>query len=91
LSRAAGDADRAAALDLRDLADDRADRTRRAGNDDRVSRLRLADVEQAEVRGHARHAERSEVDRQRCDARIDPTSPLPSLSEYSCTPVQPVT
>ena len=71
LLRAAGDADHAAALDLRDLPDDRAHRAGRAGDDHRLARLRLADVEQAEVRRHARHAERAEVHRQRREARVD--------------------
>ena len=71
LLAAAGDADGATAFDLRDLPDHHADRAGRAGDDDRLARLRLADVEQAEVRRHARHAERAEIHRQRRDARID--------------------
>ena len=41
------------------------DRAGRAGDHHRFARLRLADVEQAEIGGHARHAERAEIDRQR--------------------------
>ena len=63
---AAGDADRARALELRDLADDRAHGAGRRGHDDGLALLRLADVEQPEVRGHAGEAERPEqaLDRQ---------------------------
>ena len=41
---AAGDADDAAALDLGDLADDRADRAGRRRDHDGFARLRLADI-----------------------------------------------
>src|SRR5215469_5207075 len=41
---AAGDADRAAALDLGDLPHDGADRARGGSDDDRLARLRLADL-----------------------------------------------
>ena len=45
--------DRAAPGDLRELADDLADRPGRSGDDDGVARLGLADVEEAEVGGEA--------------------------------------
>jgi len=60
----AGDADRAAAFDPRDLADDAPYRPSRARHDDGLARLGAADVEQAEVRGHARHSEHAEVARE---------------------------
>src|SRR3989442_880900 len=52
-----GDPDRAAAADLRELADDGADGAGGGGDDDRLAGLGLADVVEADVRGHARHAE----------------------------------
>ena len=67
----AGDADRAAALDLCNLADGRADRSGGAGDDGSVAGLGLSDIEEAEICGHARHAERIEKDRQRRDFGID--------------------
>src|SRR5439155_19094685 len=63
----AGDADDATALELRDLTDDGADGARRRGDDDRLAGFRLADVEQADVRGHARHPEHAE---RRGDRRV---------------------
>ena len=57
----AGDADDAAPMDLGDLADDVPDRPRRRRDDDGLARLRLADLEQSEVRGQpvgAEHPER---------------------------------
>jgi hypothetical protein len=51
-----GDADHAAAHDPGDLAHHLADRARRGGDDDRLAGLGLADFEQAEIGGHARHA-----------------------------------
>jgi hypothetical protein len=68
---AAGDTDRAAALDLRDLADGRADGPGSAGDNDGVAGLGLADVEEAEIGGHAGHAERVEKNGQRRDFGID--------------------
>jgi len=57
---APGDADHAAAADLRDLRGNAAGRTRGARDDDGLALARLADVEQAEVGGQARHAEAPE-------------------------------
>ena len=54
---AAGDADGAAALDLGDLADDRADRAGGRRDHHRLAGLGLADLEQAEIGGPAGHAE----------------------------------
>src|SRR5204863_5065312 len=68
---ATGNADDACALQLGDLPDDAADRTGRAGDDDRVTGLQLARVEQTEVRRHAGHAERTEEGRQRREAGVD--------------------
>ena len=47
----------ATAPDLRQLADGLSHGARRARHDDRLAGLRRTDVEQAEVRGHAGHAE----------------------------------
>ena len=72
LVRAAGNADRAAALDFRDLSDDGADGAGRAGYDNGLSGLRLAYFEQAEIGGQSRHSQRAEEDRQRGDASVGP-------------------
>ena len=58
--RTAGDAHGAAPLDARDLAHHLADRARSRRNDDGLAGLGLADFEQAEIGGHARHAEDAE-------------------------------
>ena len=68
---AAGDADRAASLDFCDLPDGRANRAGSAGNDDGITLLRRADIQQAEISGHAGHAERVEKRRQRRELWID--------------------
>ena len=58
----------------------------------RLARLGRADVEQAEVGGHARHAER-----RRASAAAAPapdrswSTPWPAPTAYACTPVMPVT
>jgi hypothetical protein len=67
----ARDPDHAAAHDLGDLPDDRADRARGARHHHGLACLRLAHVQQPEVRGHAGHAERAEVDRQGNQPRVD--------------------
>ena len=54
---AAGDAERACALDPVNLSDQRADRAAGACEHDGVARFRLADVEQIHVGGEAGHAE----------------------------------
>src|ERR1044072_5406804 len=54
---AAGDADRAAAFDLRDLANGQAHRARRAGNDHSLALLWLTNVEQTEIGGETWHTE----------------------------------
>ena len=58
---AARDADHAASPDLRDLPDHGTHRTCCGRNDDGLARLWPADVEETEVCGHARHAERAQV------------------------------
>src|SRR5207237_10252438 len=68
LRGAARDADDAAALELRQLADGLSHRARCARNNHRVARLRLADIEQAEVRRHARPAQHVEPLRHRAQA-----------------------
>ena len=69
LVRPAGDAHGSAAGDLRDLADDMADGSPRARDDDRVAGLRAADVEQAEVGGEAGGADCMERERGRVEER----------------------
>ena len=71
-SCAAGDADRAAALDPGDLPGDAADRPGGARDDDGLTRLGPADVEQAEVGGQAADAEGAEMDRGRREGRVHP-------------------
>ena len=61
----AGDADRTAAFDLRDLPDRASDRARGGGHDHGFAALRLTDVEETDVRGAARHAEDAEIRRDR--------------------------
>ena len=55
------DADDAAAFQLGDLTDDGADRARGGGHHDRLARHGLADIEQAEIGGGARHAEHTHI------------------------------
>src|SRR5690606_22660818 len=64
LVRPARYADSATALDLRDLADDGTDGARSGRNDNRLARLRAANLQQAEIGGEARHAASAEHDRQ---------------------------
>ena len=66
---AAGDSDRAATGELRELADDLADGTGGAGDDDRVARDRFADVEQAEVRREPGRADRVQREGRRLEGR----------------------
>ncbi len=86
---ASGDPDGAAALDLGDLADDAADGARRARHDDRVALLGLADVQQPEVGGHARHPEGAEVDRQRGEPGIDLDHPVAGEHGVLLNPGEP--
>ena len=60
LGAPAGNADEAAAFYFGNLANSLADRTRRSRDDDGFAGLRLAHVQQAEVAGHAGHAEHIE-------------------------------
>ena len=62
---AARDADHAAALDLGDLPDHRADRAGRRRDDHRLACLRLGNVHQPEIRRHPGCAERTHIGRQR--------------------------
>jgi len=55
-----GDSDNAAALDLCDLPDDRADGAGGSCNDDSLSRFRLADFEKPHIRGHPGHSENAQ-------------------------------
>src|SRR4029077_13995475 len=68
---ATGDAHRARAPDFRELSDDAADRARRRGYHQRVARPGLAELLQAEVRRHARHADEAEVIAERRARRVD--------------------
>src|SRR5258706_2952669 len=70
--RPAGNADGAAALDLRNLADDRADGARRGRDNDGFAGLRLPYFEQAEIRGPNGHAYSADPAFERCQAGIDP-------------------
>src|SRR5437773_562601 len=56
----AGDADDPRALALGKLSSDRADRTRGGGDDDGLAGFRLADIGEADIGGHPRHAEDAE-------------------------------
>ena len=68
----AGDPDRTGALDLRDLADRRADRAGGRGDHDGLARLRPADLEESGVRREARHAEHAEGGGDGHDGRVEP-------------------
>src|SRR6267378_1444147 len=68
---AAGDADGAAAPDLRELSDDAADRARGRGHYHGLARLRRADLLQAEIRRDARHAEYAQVVAERRARLVD--------------------
>ena len=68
---AARDADGAAAHELGDLAHDLADGTGGSRHHDRLAGLGLADMQQAEIGGHARHAEHAVGGRDRRDRGID--------------------
>src|SRR5207249_8430818 len=67
----AGTSDDAAALDLRDLADDGADGTGGSRDEDGFVFLGAADVEKADVGGHPRHAESSQKGLEWREVRID--------------------
>ena len=66
---AAGDADDVTTLDLRNLADDRADRTGGGGDHDGLAGLGLADMEQAEIGGQPGDAVDAEQMRHRLHLR----------------------
>ena len=66
---AAGDADGAGAGDLRDLADRGADRAGGRGHHHGFAGLRLADLVQARIGGHAGHAEHADGGRDRRQLR----------------------
>src|SRR5262245_34813083 len=71
----AGDAHRATAANLRELADGRADRAGGGGDHDRFAGLGLAEIVEADVRRHARHAEHAERRGDRRRLRIQPDRP----------------
>jgi hypothetical protein len=60
-----------AAAQLRDLAGDAADRTRRAGDEYGFAILHGGGAEQPDVGGHARHAEHAEIGRWRRRERAE--------------------
>ena len=68
---AAGDADHAAALDPGHLPDHHPDRASGTGHHHGVAFLRGADVEQAEICGHAGHPEHAQVGGQRGEPGVD--------------------
>ena len=61
LLRPAGDTDDARPIGLGELAGDRADRARRGRDDDRLARLRLADIADPDPGGQPGHPERAHV------------------------------
>ena len=61
LCLAAGAADDAAAFDLGDLADDGADGAGGGGDKDGLPGFGAADVEEADIGGHARHTEGADI------------------------------
>ena len=67
---AAGDADDAAALELGDLSDDRADGAAGGADHDRFAGLGLADVEQPHIRGKSGHSQHAERERRFRHGRI---------------------
>src|SRR5581483_3105384 len=73
---AAGKPDGACALDPGDLADGLAYRARRRSDNDGLARLRLADLEQACIGGHAGHAEHTHRSRDWRNPGIDLGEPL---------------
>jgi len=95
LGRAAGDADHAAALDLRELACELSHGDGRARDDHRLTRLGLADLEQPEVGrqpGAAQHQPILERAQQGIDlGQIGSRHLFGADAEYSCTPSRPIT
>src|SRR3546814_4129314 len=69
--RAAGNPHDPAALDLRDLADERADGAGPGRHDDGLAFLRLADLEQAGIGGKPGHAEDAEGGARRREALVE--------------------
>src|SRR5438270_13154604 len=78
---AAGDADGARAPDFRQLPDDAADRARGGGDHHRLAGLRLAELLQPAVGGHAGHAHQSEVLARRGPRAVDAARLLASAIE----------
>ena len=72
---APGNADDAAALELGDLPDDRADGAAGGADHHRFTGLGLADVEQAHIRGEAGHAEHAERERGLRHGRVELVEP----------------
>ena len=79
------------ALQLGDLAHDPTDRPRGAGDEHGLTRLRAADVEQAEVGGHPRHAQRPQIHGQGRQGGVHLQQRAPRDHAYSWTPSRPVT
>src|SRR6266542_4450181 len=69
--RAAGDADRSRAGELRELANQRPDRTAGRRDDDGFAGLRLADDAEAAIRGEPGHSQHAETGCDRRSARIE--------------------
>src|SRR5690606_25832893 len=76
LLRPACDADGTATFELRDLRNNRADGARRGRYHDGFTRLRLADLEQAEIRSPARHPQSADPALQWSEAGVDLDHPI---------------
>ncbi len=85
---AAGDADRARALDFCNLADRRADRAGGRRDDDSLAGLRLADIQEPGIGGHAGHAEHAHRGRDGAEFRVDLVQALPSEIACVCQPAR---
>ena len=75
LLSAAGDPDRIASLDFGDLPDYRPDGAGGCGDDDSLSRPRLTNFQNTDIRRHPRHAEHAERRRDRRRRRIEFAQP----------------
>jgi len=85
---AAGHADDAAALRLRELADHRADRARRGRDDDRLAGLRRDDPVESDPGGDARHAGDAEVGLHRHARCIDLAEPAAAVGQPVLLPAE---
>src|SRR5262249_10854578 len=72
LVRATRDPDRPAPADLGNLPGHAADAAGRPRDDHSLALAQAADLQEAEVRGQARDAQRPQIGRQRCEQRVEP-------------------